>query len=44
MLYFKHSLKLGSVSLRKDFGLQQDTADVMNFECEDSICTHAQAC
>jgi len=42
-LYFKYKKNVGDVSLKKDLDSLQDTADVTNFECDDTICTNAQA-
>lgn len=43
-LYFKYFVTKQDGSLDSSYSLQSDSADVMNFECDDNICTHAQAC
>lgn len=42
-LYFKYKKNVGDVSLVKNLDGLQDSADVTNFECDDTICTNAQA-
>lgn len=42
-LYFKFKKSVGDVSLIKNLEGLQDTANVTNFDCDDTICTNAQA-
>jgi hypothetical protein len=44
MLYFKYKYDRGSISICNDYENLAETAAVMNFECDDTICTNAQAC
>jgi hypothetical protein len=41
LLYFKHEIDSGSVSLLRYYESLADTADTMNFESNDSICGNA---
>lgn len=43
-LYHKFQVQIGDTSLTKNLERLQETADVINFECDDAICTNAQAC
>jgi hypothetical protein len=43
-LYFKYEVSKQAGTLDASYHMQSDSADVMNFECDDNICTHAQAC
>jgi len=43
-IYHKHMHEQGQVSITKEYERLSQTADVMNFECDDTICTNAQAC
>lgn len=42
-LFFKFKKNVGDVSLLKNLENLQDTADATNFDCDDTICTNAQA-
>ena len=44
ILYNKFFKEHGEISLAKDYEKLSETANVMNFECDDTICTNAQAC
>ena len=41
MLYFKYKYDRGSISICNDYENLAETAAVMNFECDDTICTNA---
>ena len=43
-LYEKYERQKGSDTLTKHIHELADTASVMNFKCDDSICTNGQAC
>jgi hypothetical protein len=43
-LYYKFVHERGEISIVKDYDKLSETANVMNFECDDTICTNAQAC
>lgn len=43
-LFFKYRAEQGSISLVHMFESLAESAKVMDFECDDTICTNAQAC
>ena len=44
MLFFKFEEDRSSISICNGYDKLAETAAVMNFECDDTICTNAQAC